>query len=67
MAPYKHIDISPRYLPVDLSRQLLPGTFEYALNHLFFSLGPLQPVVNFHPAIGSQAFEAAPHKLKSAL
>lgn len=34
MARYKHIDISPRFLAVDLQRQLLPGSFEYALNHL---------------------------------
>ena len=34
MARYKHIDTSPRLLPVDLSRQLLPGTFEHALNQL---------------------------------
>ncbi len=34
MARYKHIDASPRLLPVDLARQLLPGTFEHALNHL---------------------------------
>ena len=34
MARYKTIDTSPRFLPVDLSRQLLPGTFEHALNHL---------------------------------
>ena len=34
MARYKHIDTSPRLLPVDLTRQLLPGTFEHALNHL---------------------------------
>ena len=34
MARYKHIDTSPRLLPVDLRRQLLPGTFEHALNHL---------------------------------
>jgi ribosomal protein S12 methylthiotransferase accessory factor YcaO len=25
MARYKHIDTSPRLLPVDLERQLLPG------------------------------------------
>jgi transposase len=31
---YKHIDTSPRFLAVDLQRQLLPGTFEHALNHL---------------------------------
>ena len=34
MARYKHIDTSPRLLPVDLLRQLLPGSFEHALNHL---------------------------------
>ena len=34
MARYKHIDTTPRFLPVDLARQLLPGTFEHALNHL---------------------------------
>jgi transposase len=34
MPRYKQIDTSPRLLPVDLSRQLLPGSFEHALNHL---------------------------------
>jgi transposase len=34
MARYKHIDTSARFLAVDLQRQLLPGTFEHALNHL---------------------------------
>ena len=34
MGRYKHIDTSPRLLPVDLAQQLLPGTFEHALNHL---------------------------------
>jgi transposase len=34
MARYKTIDTSPRLLPVSLQAQLLPGTFEYALNHL---------------------------------
>lgn len=34
MARYKHIDTSPRFLAVDLERQLLPGTFEHALHHL---------------------------------
>jgi len=34
MARYKHIDTSPRFLAVDLEAQLLPGTFEHALNHL---------------------------------
>jgi len=34
MARYKPIDTSPRFLAVDLERQLLPGTFEHALNYL---------------------------------
>lgn len=34
MARYKHIDTNPRFLAVDLQQQLLPGTFEHALNHL---------------------------------
>ncbi len=34
MARYKHIDTSPRFLAVDLKRQLLLGTFEHALDHL---------------------------------
>lgn len=34
MARYKHIDTGPRFLAVDLQRQLLPGTFEHALNYL---------------------------------
>lgn len=34
MARYKPIDTSPRFIAVDLERQLLPGTFEYALNYL---------------------------------
>ncbi len=34
MARYKYIDTNPRFLPVDLARQQLLGTFEHALNHL---------------------------------
>ncbi len=34
MARYKYIDTHPRLLAVDLARQLLPGTFEHALNYL---------------------------------
>src|SRR5687768_5989089 len=34
MARYKTIDTSPRFIALDLERQLLPGTFEHALNHL---------------------------------
>jgi hypothetical protein len=34
MARYKQIDTSPHFLPVDFEAQLLPDTFEHALNHL---------------------------------
>lgn len=34
MARYKHIDTNPRLLAVDLARQLLPGTFAHAVDHL---------------------------------
>ena len=34
MPRFKPVDTSPRFLAVDLSRQLVPGTFEYALHRL---------------------------------
>ncbi len=34
MPRYKYIDTNPKLLPVDLARQLLPGTFEHAVNYL---------------------------------
>ena len=34
MARYKHIDTSPRFLAVDLEKQLLPGSLAHAVNHL---------------------------------
>ena len=34
MARYKAIDTSPKFLAVDLEKQLLPGSFEYAVHHL---------------------------------
>ena len=34
MARYTSLDTNPRFLSVDLARQLLLGTFEHALNHL---------------------------------
>jgi transposase len=34
MPRFKVVDYGPRFLPVDLSRQLRAGTFEYALHHL---------------------------------
>ena len=35
MARHKPIDTSPRFIAIDFERQLFPGTFEHALNHLF--------------------------------
>ncbi len=34
MARYYDVDTGPRFLALDLCEQLLPGTFEHALNHL---------------------------------
>ncbi|MGH7584404.1 MAG: IS1182 family transposase [Gemmatimonadales bacterium] len=34
MARYKPVDTNPKLLPVDLGRQLLPGTFEHAVDYL---------------------------------
>jgi transposase len=34
MARYKSVDTQPKLFPVGLSRQLLPRTFEHALNYL---------------------------------
>ena len=34
MARYKVIDTSPRFIAVDLQRQLVPGTYEHAPNYL---------------------------------
>jgi transposase len=34
MARYKVVDRSPRLLPVDLAAQLIPGSFEHALDYL---------------------------------
>ncbi len=34
MVRYKAIDSSPRFLAVDLEKQLLPGSFEHAVHHL---------------------------------
>jgi transposase len=44
MARYKRIDTGLKFLPIDLFRQLVPGTFEHALGHLIdheLDLSPL--------------------------
>lgn len=38
MARYKPIDTNPRLLPVNLAAQLLPGTFELAVDHLLYGI-----------------------------
>jgi transposase len=43
MARYKRIDTQPKFLPVDLARQLLPGTFEHAVHHLLEDAIDLTP------------------------
>ncbi len=37
MARFKLVDMSPRFLPVVLEEQLVPGTFEFALHTLIDS------------------------------
>ncbi len=44
MARYKCIDTQPKFLPVDLAAQLLPGTFEHALHHLLEHAIDLRPI-----------------------
>jgi len=43
MVCYKHIDTNPKFLAVDLAAQLLPGTFEHALDHLLTAAIDLSP------------------------
>ena len=60
MARYKYIDTNPRFLAVDLARQLLPGTFEHALNHLLDTLDLSSFDVRFHnDATGAPAYPPA--------
>ena len=61
MAHYKHIDTSPRFLAVDLEAQLLPGSFEHALNHLIdheIDLGAFDARFN-NDEVGASAYPPA--------
>lgn len=61
MARYKDVDSGTKLLAVDLSRQLLPGTFEHALNHLLdheLDLSPFDVYYN-NDASGSRAYPPA--------
>ncbi len=34
MASYRDVDMQPKFIPVDFAKQILPGTFEHALDVL---------------------------------
>jgi transposase len=56
---FKVVDYSPRFLPVDLSRQLFPGTFEFALHYLLeqeLDLSEIESRYRNHEA-GASAYE----------
>jgi transposase len=60
MARYKRIDMSPRFLAVDLSRQILPGSFEFALSHLIDHLSLSAFEARFrNDAVGAPAYPPA--------
>lgn len=58
MARYKPIDTQPKFLPVDLAAQLLPGTFEHALHHLLDHAIDLTPfdARDQHDSTGAPAY-----------
>src|SRR3954451_19538228 len=60
MPRFKVIDYSPRFLPVDLSRQLVPGTFEFALHHLLEHEIDLKEIESRYrnDEVGASAYEA---------
>ena len=60
MARYKQIDMSPRLLAVDLSRQILAGSFEFALSHLIDRLNLSAFDSRFrNDAVGAPAYPPA--------
>lgn len=60
MARYKRIDMSPRFLAVDLSRQIVPGSFEFALSHLIDHLSLSAFEMRFrNDAVGAPAYPPA--------
>jgi hypothetical protein len=58
MARYKYMDTNPRFLPLDLALQLLPGTFEHAVNHLLDGAIDLS---QFDADVGNDATGAPAH------
>ena len=60
MARYRQIDMSSRFLAVDLSRQILPGSFEFALSHLIDHLNLSAFEARFrNDAVGAPAYSPA--------
>jgi len=60
MARYKVVDQSPRFLPVVLDAQLLPGSFEYALDYLVGSELDLSGLHSrYSDATGAPAYDPA--------
>ena len=58
MARYKQVDMSSRFLAVDLSRQILPGSFEFALSHLIDQLDLSAFHARFrNDAVGAPAYQ----------
>ena len=61
MARFKEIDMSPRFLPVVLEQQIVPGTFEHALHTLIdteFDFTPLHANFN-NDDTGAPAYDPA--------
>src|SRR5919206_3223207 len=59
MPRFKMVDYSPRFIPVDLSRQLVPGTFEFALHQLLdneINLSEIEPRY-CNEEVGASAYE----------
>ena len=59
MARFKAVDRSPRFLPIDLEAQLIPGSFEHALDYLVdheLDLRPLHAKYR-NDATGAPAYE----------
>jgi len=59
MARFKAVDRSPRFLPIDLEAQLIPGSFEHALDYLVDHELDLQPLhaKYCNDATGAPAYE----------
>ena len=61
MARFKSVNMSPRFLPVVLEQQLIPGTFEFALHALIDSEFDLSGLAGKfrNDATGAPAYDPA--------